>query len=276
VIRTLLASPWLPLLYWAGAVIALICWAHHKTLRRSLGRYEAEVVAIGTLPTTTPGHGDSTAPEPRRASQVVSIDSHTSPSWLPLVFVLQRQNSSVLRNTTEFTRSQTSVSMQAQTPVNTSITMLSIRVEPPSQAKTLTIQCRTSMAVSNAQGRTVTIHGVVTQEVVSSAGKILIMAGSRVIGSALLDPENGRFKSVGLWSVFFDDTELKVQAVLLDRPSGLPGILGRKMSNEDLALPREAVTGDRRSIVVPRNAPFVLELHGEFLLRDTRGNEASN
>ena len=86
----------------------------------------------------------------------------------------------------------------------------------------------------------VTIPGVVTQEVVSSAGKILIMAGSRVVGSALLDPENGRFKSDGLWSVIFDDTELKVQAELLDRPSGLPGILGQETSNEYEALQKRS------------------------------------
>jgi hypothetical protein len=116
----------------------------------------------------------------------------------------------------------------------------------------------------------------VTEEVVSSAGKILIMAGSRVVGSGMLDPENGRFKSDGLWSVFFDQTELKVEAQLLDRPSGLPGILGEEVSSEDLSFQREAMLRDGCSILVPRNAPFVLELHGEILLRDLKGNEASN
>jgi hypothetical protein len=156
--------------------------------------------------------------------------------------------------------------------------MLSIRLDSPEPvtAKTLAIRCRTSAAISNAHGRTVTIHGVVTEEVVSSAGKILIMAGSRVVGSGILDPENGRFKSDGLWSVFFDDTELKVEAELLDRPSGLPGILGEEVSSEDLTLPGEVMTQDSRSIFVPRNSPFVLELHGEILLRDLKANEASN
>ena len=37
----------------------------------------------------------------------------------------------------------------------------------------------------------------------------------------------------------FDDTELKVQAQLLDRPAGLPGLLGQEASNEDEALQRK-------------------------------------
>jgi len=155
--------------------------------------------------------------------------------------------------------------------------MLSIRVDPSQEtaAGTLAIQCRTSLKIGNMHGRTVIIQGVVTQEVVSSIGKILIMAGSRVVGSGLLDPENGRFKSDGLWSIFFDETELKVQARLLDRAAGLPGILGQETSNENEALQREAVRRDGRCIFVPRNAPFVLELHGEILLRELKSDEAN-
>jgi hypothetical protein len=97
-----------------------------------------------------------------------------------------------------------------------------------------------------------------------------------VVGSGLLDPENGRFKSDGVWSVLFDDTELKVEAELLDRPSGLPGILGQETSNESEALQNEAVTRDGRFIFLPKNAPFVLELHGEFLLRNLNPNSVSN
>jgi hypothetical protein len=275
-IRALLASPWLPLLYWAAAVIALVGWAHHQAIRRDLDQSEFEVLAVASMSTSAPSHGDCSAPALRPAKEGVWIDGQLRRFWYPLAFVLQRENSPVLKDAAGLLTNQTSIS--TQTSATASITMLSIRVDPPGQAvsKTLTIRCRTSEAISNAQGRAVTIHGVITQEVVSSAGKILIMAGSRVVGSGLLDAENGRFKSDGLWSVFFDDTELQVQAELLDRPSGLPGILGHEMSNEDPALQKEVVRRDGRSIVVPRNAPFVLELHGDFLLRDLRASEASN
>jgi hypothetical protein len=268
-IRAVLASPWLPLFYWAAAVVAMICGVGHEASRPVLGHREFQ-----TAMTAAASHLDPSslaAPPANLASAIVRSPARF---WNPEIFVFQRQNLPALRSATD----KTPVSIEAQTQATASITMLSIRLDPPEpvMAKTLAIRCRTSAAISNANGRTVTIHGVVTEEVVSSAGKILIMAGSRVVGSGILDPENGRFKSDGLWSVFFDQTELKVEAELLDRPSGLPGILGEEVSSADLSLQREAMRRDGRSILVPRNAPFVLELHGEILLRDLKGNEASN
>jgi hypothetical protein len=147
--------------------------------------------------------------------------------------------------------------------------MLSIRVDPTEQigSKTLAIQCRIawpSMARTARPSR----YTALSRKVVSSSGKILIMAGSRVLGSGLLDCENGRFEPDGLWSVFFDETELQVQAQLLDRPAGLPGLLGQDTSNEEEALEKEEVMRNRRSIFVPQNAPFLLQIHGRILLRD--------
>jgi hypothetical protein len=158
--------------------------------------------------------------------------------------------------------------------------MLTIRtgIDPSGStaANTLGIQCRTYVPISNARRRNVTIHGVVTQDVVSSAGKILIMAGSRVVGKATFDPENGRLKSNGLWSVFTDSTEIKVQARLLDGPGGLAGILGQETSNEGEAVQREAVLRDGRYIFVPGNASFTLEVSGDFSLRDVKSKEAND
>jgi hypothetical protein len=273
-IRSVLASPWLPLFYWAAAVVALICTAGHETSRLGLGRQEFQIAMTAAASAPVDLSSLSTVP-PKLVSAIVRSSTRF---WDPEIFVFQSAYLPVHRPATEVASNKTSVSTEDQAQATAPITMLSIRLDPPEpvMAKTLAIQCRTSAPISNAQGRTVTIHGVVTQEVVSSAGKILIMAGSRVVGSGRLDPENGRFKSDGLWSVFFDDTELKVEAELLDRPSGLPGILGEEASSEDLALPREVVMREGRSIIVPRNSPFVLELHGEILLRDLKGNEASN
>jgi hypothetical protein len=273
-IRTVLASPWLPLLYWAAAVVAMICGVGRQPPRPGLGHQEPRAVMIASAPV----HLDSYSLAPHPAKLASSDLRPLTRFWYPENLVFQRRNFSVLRHATEIRTNKTEISTEAQVSANDSVTMLSIRVDPPepTMAKTLAIRCRTSTAISNAHGRTVTIHGVVTQEVVSSAGKILIMAGSRVVGSGLLDPENGRFKSDGLWSVFFDETELKVEAELLDRPSGLPGILGEEISNEDLGARREGTMQDSRSILVPKNAPFVLELHGEILLRDLKASEASN
>lgn len=99
------------------------------------------------------------------------------------------------------------------------------------------------------------------------------MAGSRVVGRAAFDPENGRFKSNGLWTVFSDDTEIKVQARLLDGSAGMSGMLGQGTSNEDEALQREAILRDGRYGFVPENASFTLEVYGDNSLRDGKSQE---
>jgi hypothetical protein len=278
VIRTALASPWLPLLYWAAVVVALICGVHRQSLRQGSGRHEPHAVIGPSAPTTAVNYGISSALAPNPAHQVVPIVSQPRRFWSPRIFVVQTQNPSLLGQGKEIGLTQTPASATTQSPATAAMTMLSIRVDLPGSIveRSLAIHCRTSAAISNSHGSTVTIRGVVTQEVVSSAGKILIMAGSRVVGSGLLDRENGRFKSDGFWSVYFDDTELKVQARLLDRPSGLPGLLGQEVSDKSTVLQKEARIPAAPSIVVPRNAPFVLEPHGEIMLRDLTTNEASN
>ncbi len=266
-IRNVLASPWLPLFYWAAAVVAMICRAGLESSRPGHQEF-SEVMTVAPS-----AHVDLFSVEPLPARLASAIVRSPTRIWYPEILVVQQQNLPVRRHLTEIATSTTPVSTETQAQTTASTTMLSIRLDSsePVVAQTLAIRCRTSTAISNAHGRTVTIHGVVTQEVVSSAGKILIMAGSRVVGSGILDPENGRYKSNGLWSVFFDDTELKVEAELLDRPSGLPGILGEEVSSE---VPGEVMAP--HSILVPKDSPFVLELHGGILLRDLKGNQASN
>jgi hypothetical protein len=266
-IRAVLASPWLPFLYWTAASVAMIWGTHQESLQQRPRNRQTQMVLRSSVSTPGKTHDDSFTPRQYPGKLVMAAGGGPSHFWYPHFSVFQKADFSAQKPVTE------GVTNVALSP-GPSITMLSIRVDPVqnSMAKTLAIQCRTSVPFSNAQGRIVTIHGVVSQEVVSSGGKILIMAGSRVVGSGRLDLENGRFKSDGLWSIFFDDSELQVQAQLLDRPAGLPGILGQEALNEDEALRRR----DGRSIIVPRNAPFVLEVHGEIQLRDLKSHEASN
>jgi hypothetical protein len=276
--RTLLASPWLPLLYWAAAIIGITCVARDVSLKQHLGYREFQTVVNASVPTPSPIPDHPSASKPHLAQKTISSVSKPPRFWYVRVAFLQKPDLSLQTSVTEIPANRALVSTELQTSVNAPITTLAIRVEPLEQtkAKTLEVQCRTSLPIRNAHERSVTIHGVVTQEVVSSSGKILIMAGSRVVGFALLDPENERFRSDGLWSIFFDDTELKVQAQLLDRSAGLPGMLGQEPLNEDEAGPRPAGQRDGQSVFVPRNTPFVLELHGEILLRDSKSDQTSN
>jgi hypothetical protein len=273
-IRAVLASPWLPLLYWTAAFVAIMIWGtHQESLQKRPRNHQTQMVLRSSVSTPAKTHDNSFTPRQYSGKLVMAAGGGPSHFWYPHFSVFQKADSSAQKAVTE---GVTNVALSPEVKIagSPSITMLSIRVDPVqnTMAKTLAIQCRTSVPFSNAHGRTVTIHGVVSQEVVSSTGKILIMAGSKVVGSGQFDLENGRFKSDGLWSIFFDDTELQVQAQLLDRPAGLPGILGQEALNEDEALRRR----DGRSIIVPRNAPFVLEVRGEIQLRDLKSHEASN
>lgn len=276
--RTLLASPWLPLLYWAAAIIGITWVAHDISLKHHPAYREFQTVGSPSVPTPWPIPDHPSASKLHLPKETVSSVSKPPRFWYLRFAFLQKPEPSLKTPGTEVAANRTPISTESQTAVSAPISTLAIRVDPLEQTKAnpLEIQCRTSLPISNAHGRSVTIHGVVTQEVVSSSGKILIMAGSRVIGFGFLDSENERFRSDGLWSIFIDDTELKVQAQLLDRPAGLPGLLGQGLSNEDEVRPRQAGQRDGESIFVPRNAPFVLELHGEILLRDSKSNETSD
>ena len=272
-IRAILASPWLPLFYWTSASVAMIWGTHQESLQQRPRNHQIQMVLRSSVLTSAKIHVGSFTPRQYPGKLVMAAGGEPTHFWYPQFSVFQKADFSARKPATAGI-TNVALSTEAQIVVGPSITMLSIRVDPVqnTMAKTLAIQCRTSVPFNNSHGRIVTIHGVVSQEVVSSTGKILIMAGSRVVGSGRLDLENGRFKSDGLWSIFFDDTELQVQAQLLDRPEGLPGILGQEAPNEDEDLRRR----DGRSIIVPQNAPFVLELRGEIQLHDLKSDEASN
>jgi hypothetical protein len=277
-IRTILASPWLPLMYWTSAVIALICGLHRRSLRGRLSHYEFQSVVLASSPSPVPIHDRSLTPIANLTKPPNMAVYRPTHFWYLQTAIPRAPEFSNQGFERKMTTNSTPISKKPLMGTVAPVTMLSIRVDSSKQetANSLEIQCRTSVRLSNTPARTVTIQGVVTQEVVSSKGKILIMAGSRVVGPGLLDPENGRFKSDGLWSIFFDDTELKVRARLLDRSAGLPGLLGQETSNDEESLPRKTLLRDGRSIFVPRNAPFVLEVHGEIELRDLPAPAASN
>ena len=58
-IRSVLASPWLPFLYWVCAVSALICDARHELVKRQLGYREFQTVVRTSALTTSPRRADS-------------------------------------------------------------------------------------------------------------------------------------------------------------------------------------------------------------------------
>ena len=278
-IRTALASAWLPLTYWTLTVVlaSLYCfklhtderkqrmksleaYAHSKVQAAVLADADSRVVRISLNPGARPFGGES-AHIWNAGILCVCKSAAATGKFMPAT-----------RTDPPATAKPRSGEALLQA------TMLSIHADPTDGASpnALSIQCRTSFAVSNAHGTAVSIQGVVTQEVVSSSGKILIMAGSRVVGAAILDVESNRFKSDGQWSIYFNDTELKIHACLLDRPHGLSGIIGQVQAREIGNSEPYSNSTPSHVVVVPANSPFTLDARGEIELRDMASAENLN
>ena len=271
-IRTALASPWFPLSYWSLTVVitALHCFKLHMD-ERQLRRVSMENRAPSRVQGQVLPNVGSPVVQTSRSPVANPFSGQSAHLWNPRIFCLSKSAAKGDKFTPAIRTGQpaaTTNSRSSEAPLQ--VTMLSIRAEPMDGAlpNALSVQCRTSLAVSNIHGTAVSIQGVVTQEVVSSSGKILIMAGSRVAGSAILDLENNRFKSDGQWTIYFNDTELKVHARLLDRPRGLSGIIGQARVPEIGNSEPDLIPPASHLVVVPANTPFTLDACGEIELRD--------
>ena len=90
-IRTALASPWLPLLYWAAVVLATISGARHECLKRRLGHHEFQ----GGLsePTPAPTREHSLASQLHLAKEAVVPGFKPTHFWELQISVLQRNGS---------------------------------------------------------------------------------------------------------------------------------------------------------------------------------------
>jgi hypothetical protein len=156
----------------------------------------------------------------------------------------------------------------ATNSINT--TFLSIRSdETPTDTSFATIPCRLAGAVSNgADGHHIVINGVVTDNIAASSGKILIEAGTRVVGSGWLDTLAARIKGSGKWSLVTNNHVLKFDASLLEYAGGLDGLRGVETSPEPDAVQRAAVVRDGLYLYVPDRRPFALQIKGGFELSD--------
>jgi hypothetical protein len=131
------------------------------------------------------------------------------------------------------------------------------------------IPCRLDGPISNAQDASrILIHGVVIENIASSSGKILIQAGTRVIGIGRIDSLSGRIKSYGRWTLVTDSHALRAKARLLEYASRREGICGRETSPEPPELQKQAIARDGLYLYVPDKEDFTLQLLGQFELED--------
>jgi hypothetical protein len=116
--------------------------------------------------------------------------------------------------------------------------------------------------------------GVLTEDVVSSAGKMLIPTGSKVAGVGQVDPDNGGLQLQGNWSIFAGNRELRILAEMPDQDAGFPGIIGKETSFESELSHRQAVVRNGRYFFLADKTPFVFLLKGEVSFKELRKLES--
>ena len=154
------------------------------------------------------------------------------------------------------------------------MTFLSVRADETQSGDDslfVAIPCRLAGAISNgADGHRIVITGVVSDNIAASSGKILIEAGTKVVGTGWLDTLAGRIKSNGKWSLVTNNHVLKFNATLAEYEGALDGLRGVGTSPEPASVQRQAVIRDGLYLYVPDKRPFVLQISGGFELSDLK------
>ena len=113
-----------------------------------------------------------------------------------------------------------------------------------------------------------TILGNVYEDVVGTAGEVLIPAGSKVIGQGFCDPEQGRILGRGRWTFYVGDHQISIEGRLLDesRKEGLPGT--ENETGQDNAKIKKAIYRDGLYLYIPVGTEFALKLTGNSSIAD--------
>ena len=154
-------------------------------------------------------------------------------------------------------------------PLPGKMSMFSVHVAPGREKsiQMLRVRCKIGRAL-NGSDRRITIDGVVQEDVVSSAGKILIPAGSTVVGQGYCDPGQNRILAKGRWTFYLNDHQIAIEGTLWanEQQEGLPG----QESGTGLAESKikQTVCHDGIPLSVAEGTDFVLRLTGNISVRD--------
>jgi hypothetical protein len=131
----------------------------------------------------------------------------------------------------------------------------------------ITVSCKVGRAVNNLDEKVI-IVGNVYEDVVGTAGHILIPAGSKVIGRGFCDPARGRILGRGRWTFYLGNRQISVQGTLLDetKKEGLPG--EENEPGQDDAKIKQAIYRDGLYLYIPIGTEFMLKLTGNGSVMD--------
>ncbi|HZC34348.1 MAG TPA: hypothetical protein VE242_01975 [Chthoniobacterales bacterium] len=131
----------------------------------------------------------------------------------------------------------------------------------------IVVRCKVRRAINNLDEK-VAIVGSVYEDVLSTAGRVLIPAGSKVTGQGFCDPERGRILGRGHWTFYVSEHQISIEGTLLDqtRKEGLPGV--ESETGQDNTKIKKAIYRDGLYLYIPVGTEFALKLTGNSSVDD--------
>jgi hypothetical protein len=128
------------------------------------------------------------------------------------------------------------------------------------------VHCKTLRDINNLEQR-ITIVGNVQEDLVSSVGKIIVPAGTKVIGEGFCDPDRNRILSRDRWTFYVSDHLIRVTAAMLD-PLNAEGLRSAQDPNLNDADVRQAIYRDGTYINIPDGSDFLLRITGNISIEE--------
>ena len=128
------------------------------------------------------------------------------------------------------------------------------------------VHCKTLRDINNLNER-ITIVGNVQEDLVSSVGKIIVPAGSKIIGEGFCDPGRNRILSHDRWTFYVSDHLIRVTATMLD-PLNAEGLKSIQDPNLNDAGVKQAIYRDGTYINVPDGSDFFLRITGNVSIEE--------
>jgi hypothetical protein len=143
----------------------------------------------------------------------------------------------------------------------------SVYVSEEAEEQKLKVRCKTDRSLNNIDIH-IPIEAVAEEDVVSRAGKILIPAGTKVIGQGYCDAEAGRILSRGKWTFYASNYQIKVDATMWagTRKEGLAGTQFSEGLDQERI--KQAIYRDGAYLYVPSQTELILELQGNIEVED--------
>jgi hypothetical protein len=138
-------------------------------------------------------------------------------------------------------------------------------VAEPSETQ-VTVHCKTLRDVNNLEQR-ITIIGNVQEDLVSSVGKIIVPAGTKVVGEGFCDADRDRILSRDRWTFYVSDHLIRVTATMLD-PLSAEGLRSTQDPNLNDAGVKQAIHRDGTYINVPDGSNFLLRITGNISIEE--------